>query len=188
MRADALVMLTLYYSDKKMIAGRTLLQKTLYFLSEKLEFGLDFMPHYYGPYSTEVTAVINSLRAAGIIEEKVERFSPFDFSVTFEPRRYTYQLTAIGVEIASRIADKEKEDAENIGSALEVMKKLGAANDYKSLSIAAKMHQILRIEEKKMTTEEILEEAEYIGWKIEEKEAESAITFLEKMKLITVDT
>jgi len=188
MRADALVILTRYYSDKKMIAGRTLLQKTLYFLSAKLESGLDFMPHYYGPYSTEVTEVISSLRAAGIIEEKIERLLPFNFSVTFEPRRYTYQLTAIGGEIASWMADKEKEDAESIRSVLEEMKKLGAAHDYKNLSIAAKMHQILSIEDKEMTAEEILEEAESIGWKIEEKEAESAINFLEKMKLIKIDT
>ena len=185
MKADTSVILTLYYSDSEMIAGRTLLQKTLYFLSEKLDLGLDFMPHYYGPYSTEVTEVLSSLTAAGIIEEKVERFLPFNFSVTYEPRRYTYRLTEIGEEIASRIADKEKESANRMNSVLEEMKKLGA-NEYKNLSIAAKMHQILNIEGKKMTAEEILEEAESIGWDIEEKEAESAIDFLEKMKLIKI--
>lgn len=186
MRTDTLVILTFYYSDRKMIAGRTLLQKTLYFLSEKLELGLDFIPNYYGPYNTEVTEVISSLRAAGIIEEKVERFSPFNFSVTFEPRRYTYRLTEIGEEIASMIVDKDKESADRINSALEEMKVFGAANDYKNLSIAAKMHQILGIEGKEMTAEEILEEAKYIEWNIEEKEAESAINFLEKMNLIKI--
>lgn len=187
MKADTSVILTLYYSDSEMIAGRTLLQKTLYFLSEKLDLGLDFMPHYYGPYSTEVTEVISSLKAVGIIEENVERFLPFNFRVTFEPRRYIYRLTEIGKEIASLIADKQKEDAERINSVLEEMKKLGANNDYKNLSIAAKMHQILNTEGKKMTAEEILEEAESIGWNIEEKEAESAIDFLEKMKMIKID-
>jgi uncharacterized protein YwgA len=187
MNADTSVILTLYYSDSEMIAGRTLLQKTLYFLSERLDLGLDFMPHYYGPYSTEVTEVISSLKATGIIEEKVERFLPFNFSITFEPRRYTYRLTEIGKEIALLIADKEKESAKMIKDVLEEMKELGANNDYKNLSIAAKMHQILNIEGKKMTAEEILDEAESIGWDIKEKEAKSAIEFLEKMKMIKID-
>jgi uncharacterized protein YwgA len=186
MRIDTLVILTFYYSDRKMIAGRTLLQKTLYFLSERLDLGLDFIPYYYGPYSTEVTDVISSLKAAGIIEEKVERFSPFNFRVTFEPRHHTYRLTEIGKEIAVMTVAKEKESADRINSALEEMKVFGAANDYKNLSIAAKMHQILGIEGKKMTAEEILEEAQSIGWNIEETEAESAINFLEKMELIKI--
>ena len=185
MRADMVVLLTLYYSDKGLIAGRTLLQKTLYFLTEKLDLGLEFIPYYYGPYSAEVAEVISSFVAGDIAEERVEKFPAFNFRATFESRRYTYRLTAIGEEIASRMEDKEKEDAERIKNVLDEMKKLGA-NEYKNLSIAAKMHQILNIEGKKMTPEEILEEAESIGWDIEETEAESAIDFLEKMKLIKI--
>ncbi len=88
MKTYELVILTLSYSDRGMIAGRTLLQKTLYFLNEKLGLGIDFIPYYYGPYSAEVTEVISSLKATGVVEEKVETFSSFNFNVTFEPRRY----------------------------------------------------------------------------------------------------
>lgn len=38
-----------------------------------------------------------------------------------------------------------------------------------------------------MTAEEILDVAESIGWDIKEKEAKSAIVFLEKMKMIKID-
>jgi uncharacterized protein YwgA len=187
MGPEEVVVLTLNYSDKKMIAGRTLLQKTLYFLNEKLDLGIDFAPYYYGPYSSEVADVTSSLKATGIIDERVERFPAFNFRVTYEPRLYTYQLTDIGIELANLLAKREKVRAEGISTILERMKDLGATDDYKNLSIAAKMHQILRIEKKKMTPEEILDEAKSIGWEIEEKEALSAITFLDNMKLIKID-
>lgn len=187
MGPDEVVILTLNYSDEKMIAGRTLLQKTLYFLNEMLDLGVDFTPYYYGPYSTEITEVTSSLKATGIIDERVERFPAFNFRVTYEPRLYRYQLTDIGGELADLLEKREKPRAEEIKAILEKMKNLGTSDDYKNLSIAAKMHQILRIEKKHMTPEEILEEAKSIGWDIEEKEAESAIAFLENMGLIKIE-
>ena len=75
MRVDELLILTLHYSEKGMIAGRTLLQKTLYFLNEKLDFGIGFTPYYYGPYSAEVADTISSLKACGIIKEIIELIS-----------------------------------------------------------------------------------------------------------------
>ena len=87
-----LVLLTLMYSEKKMIAGRTLLQKTLYFLNEMLDLDIDFRSYYYGPYSSEITDCLDSLKATGIISESIEQLPAFDFNVTFEPRKYTYFL------------------------------------------------------------------------------------------------
>jgi uncharacterized protein YwgA len=187
MEADEVVILTLKYSDAMMIAGRTLLQKTLYFLNEKLSLGLDFTPYYYGPYSSEVAEVTSSLKAAGLLDERVETFPAFNFSVTFEPRRYTYRLTDIGKEFADLLVARDEERATEIKTILGKMKEQGAANDYKNLSIAAKMDQILKIEDKKMTAEEILKEAKSIGWNIEEEEALSAINFLDEMKLIEIE-
>lgn len=186
MKTYELVILTLSCSDRGMIAGRTLLQKTLYFLNEKLKLGLDFAPHYYGPYSTEIPEVTSSLKASGMVEEKVETFVPFNFNVAFEPRRYIYQLTDMGNQVADLIRDRDSERAERIKQVIEKMKKLGMSHDYKNLSIAAKMDHILKIEGKPMTTEQILKEAKAIDWKIEKKEAEEAIDFLEKLELIRV--
>lgn len=187
MKTYELVISTLSCSDRGMIAGRTLLQKTLYFLNEKLELGLDFVPYYYGPYSTEITEVTSSLKASGIVEEKVETFLPFNFNVAFEPRRYIYQLTGMGRQIAGLIRDRNSEKAKRIKQVIEKMKELGISHDYKNLSIAAKMDHILKIESKPMTTQQILEEANAIDWKIEKKEAEEAIDFLEELKLIKVN-
>lgn len=186
MKTYELVIFTLFCSSKGMIAGRTLLQKTLYFLNEKLELGLDFIPYYYGPYSTEIAEVTSSLKASGIVEEIVEKFLPFNFNVAFEPRRYVYQLTEIGKKIACLIKNRNSEKTKRIKQVIEVMKKFGESHDYKNLSIAAKMDHILKVEGKPMTIEQIMKEASAIDWKIEKKEAGEAIDFLEKTKLIKV--
>lgn len=184
MREDELLILTLSYSEKGMIAGRTLLQKTLYFLNEKLDFGIAFTPYYYGPYSAEVADAIASLKASGIVEEITEGFSPFNFGVTFEPRRYTYQLTDIGKQIASLIQKRQSQEVKKVKNVLEQMKQLGVADDYKNLSVAAKMYHILKIEGKPMTSEQILDQAKALDWRIDQYRAEAAINFLQDMDLV----
>jgi uncharacterized protein YwgA len=185
MRADESILLTLLYSEKGMIAGRTLLQKTEYFLNEKIGLGIEFTPYYYGPYCTEIADALESLKASGIVNEEIVEYPSFDFHITFEPRKYIYYLTDIGKDIAKFIEEEYGDEAEQIKRSLYEMQKLGMVHDYKNLSIAAKMDHILKLEGKPMTYEEILEEAKALGWKISEDEAKTAITFLEEWNLIT---
>jgi len=186
MNLDELLILTLSYSDKGMIAGRTLLQKTIYFLNDKLNLGIEFTPYYYGPYSAEVADTVASLKASGIIKEIVEIFPSFNFGVSFEPRRYVYQLTDTGKQMADLIEKRQSQEVKEVKDILEQMKKLGTTDDYKSLSIAAKMCHILKIEAKPMTSEEILDQAKALDWQIEQKEAEAAVAFLQNMDLVKV--
>ena len=179
-----LVLLTLLYSEKQMIAGRTLLQKTLYFLNEMLDLDIDFRSYYYGPYSSEITDCLDSLKATGIISENIEQLQAFDFNVTFEPRKYTYFLGDTGKSIAKDIVKNKSHDAENIKNILYKMKEYGVVHDYKNLSIAAKMHHILKKENRHLTSGEILEEARMLEWHIDEQEATDAISFLKQIKLI----
>lgn len=185
MRMDDFIILTLSYSEEKMIAGRTLLQKTLYFLNEKTELGFKFTPYFYGPYSSELSETAESLKSNGILTEKVEEFPVFNDSMTYEPKKYTYKLTGIGKEIAENIKANYPEEAEKIEKELLLMKKLGAAHDYKNLSIAAKMYHILNIEGKEMTPNEIMEEAKFLNWEIKGSEAQDAVTFLKGMNIIS---
>ena len=186
MRADESILLTLSYSEKKMIAGRTLLQKTEYFLNEKIGLGIEFTPYYYGPYCTEIADALESLKSSGIVKEEIVEYPSFDFRITFEPRKYIYHLTDIGKDIAEVIEEKYQDEAEQIKKSLSEMRDLGMAHDYKNLSVAAKMHHILKLEEKSMTSDEIMGEAEALGWNISEDDAETAITFLEELDLITL--
>ncbi|RLF54040.1 hypothetical protein DRN98_07405 [Methanosarcinales archaeon] len=184
MRTDEVVMLVLYASDRKMVAGRTLLQKTIYFLNEKNNLGIEFVPYYYGPYSAEIADAVESLKASGIVKEVVEEFPVFNTSVGFEPRRYIYQLTEIGEKIAENVKNKYPEEAERIRDQLSFMKTFDEAQDYRNLSIAAKMYHILKIENKPRTIDEIKEEAEFLGWNIGEKGAEDALNFLKGLKMV----
>ena len=185
MKLDESIILTIHYTDKQMIAGRTLLQKTLYFLNEKLDLGIEFAAHYYGPYSASVTDTISSLCASDIITEAVETFEPFKFGVTSESRRYTYQLTSTGQTIAKSIRDRNQGESQKVSEVLELMKQSGIADDYKSLSVAAKMRHILTIDDKPMTSPQILDEAQALGWNIANRDAEAAVDFLANMGLVS---
>jgi uncharacterized protein YwgA len=183
MRLDEFILLTLLYTDEKMIAGRTLLQKTLYFLNEKLQLEFEFTPHFYGPYSAKITETVDSLKSSGIVAEKIDKFPVINFSVEHELKKDTYALTKIGKEIAEHIEKEKYDEAMRIKKELSLMKQYGLARDYKNLSIAAKMYHILKRENKPMTTYEIMEEAKVLDWDIGEKEAQEALTFLMDMKL-----
>jgi Fe2+ or Zn2+ uptake regulation protein len=64
------------------------------------------------------------------------------------------------------------------------MREKDATNNYKVLSIAAKMDNILESEKKPMYVEEILEEAQILGWKISMAEAQSALELLKKLEMV----
>ena len=54
------------------LVGRTRIQKMIYFLRERLPIAATYTAYYYGPYSEEVTASLDSLVAHGLLEEEVE--------------------------------------------------------------------------------------------------------------------
>lgn len=184
MRTDEILMLVLHECDSKMVTGRTLLQKTIYFLNEKNNFGIEFKPHYYGPYSSEVADAAESLKESGIIKEFVVEIPTFDTQGGFEAKRYTYTLTEIGTEIAKNLEKKHFDTAEKIKDQLYSMEKLDGIYNYNNLSIAAKMYHILKIEKKNMTIDEIHEEAKALGWNVGMVESEKAINFLKDLKLV----
>src|SRR2546422_9875161 len=54
------------------ISGRTRLQKTVYLLRERfgVPFKLKFKPYYYGPYSDELSDIVENLVALGLVGEQ----------------------------------------------------------------------------------------------------------------------
>lgn len=181
MRIDEFILLSLL-GNEDTISGRTLLQKKLYFLNEKLKLGFRFIPYYYGPYNFEIAEAIENLKSSGIIFEKTDDLHNVNYT-TIEPKKYTYTLTIIGKEVAKHIEKWHSEDAKNIKSELSLMKELGI-DDSRSISVAAKMHHILKTEDKTMTVEDILEEANSLGWKISEDDAKKALEFLKNVRMI----
>jgi len=188
MRIDEIVILTLKYlsNPKGEVEGRTLLQKMIYFLNEKLNLGIPFVPYYYGPYSEKVTNALEELRNVKMIEENVEVYSPeMSWLYIFEPRLYRYTLTDFGLKFAEMVEGKHKEEAKKIKQTIEEIKSVFGEN-VKLFSVAGKMLTILRLKKEPMSHQDILEEAKVLNWKISEEEAKEAINSLRKINLINI--
>ena len=184
MRIDEKVLLIMKYtSNNNMVEGKTLLQKTIYFVNEQLHLGISFSPYYYGPYSSLVTSAIEEMKQVGAIEEEVERF-PFDpFIQNYEPKLYKYKINKFGNRLFNIIESKHKNDAKEISNAVKEIKE-ASKKDYKVLSIAGKMYNILKSVKKRMTSNDIIKEAEFLNWNISKNEAKSAIKFLKDLGFI----
>lgn len=184
MRIDEIVILVLKYisNDKGEVEGKTLLQKVVYFLNEKLGLGIRFIPYYYGPYSKEVADALEELKSMGMIEEQVESYSDRWLHL-FESRLFRYIINKFGFKFAELVEERHRAEAKKIKDVIEEINTI-FQNNAKLLSIAGKMFIILRKKGKPMTPQDILEEAKVLNWEISEEEAQESINLLEKMKLI----
>jgi uncharacterized protein YwgA len=83
------------------VNGRTRVQKDICILKYDAEipFNFEFEPHYYGPYSSELTDTVDTLIAAGLLEERIELLHPGIL-------RYDYALTAEGKRLFSVIENR----------------------------------------------------------------------------------
>lgn len=83
------------------VNGRTRVQKDICILKHEanIPFNFEFEPHYYGPYSSELTDTLDTLVAAGLLQERIEVFPPGIF-------RYDYALTEGGKRMFSAIENR----------------------------------------------------------------------------------
>ena len=120
------------------ICGRTKLQKTVFFLgvlTGNLE-ALGYRPHYYGPYSDDVAAAVNRLKALGFLEESSLQTGLVGED-GFELARHDFTLTDEGKEIAEKKARENPEVWQKIKSAADCFRQAGDIN-YVKMSVAAK--------------------------------------------------
>jgi uncharacterized protein YwgA len=154
-------------------AGRTTMQKLLYFASEKGAVGIGFMPHYYGPYSGEVSTELSNLVSLGFVEENAAAFSSGNVG-------YVYRITDDGREIL----DGDEKSVRIIEKLVEVAKRHFALNQ-SLLAIAAKTHFILKKNGSTMTFSAIRTEALRLGWKVSPEDIEKVLGFLSELELIS---
>jgi uncharacterized protein len=140
----------------KTMKGRTLLQKKLYFISALTGEDFGYSPHYYGPYSSIVSAEVGALEAAGFISEDVQALGAIN--AFGEIRRYEYRL----LDEANLLLTRHTEDAARYRHVLERINDGSVSSDAKLLSIAAKVHLIMSYGED--STDGIIEEAKELGW------------------------
>lgn len=171
------------YSEGR-IEGRTLLQKTVYFLNELGKLGISFDAAYYGPYSQAVAKAASSLVALGFLRESGTLYATSGESV-FPMCKYTYTLTEEGKEVFQSLDSADEAFFRRLQDSLSLMAKAGNV-DYESLSLAAKMHHILKSRDPEaMTKQEITSVARQFRWEVSAESVEKAADFLTNLKLVT---
>lgn len=157
------------------INGRTVIQKLSYFASVKLKIDAGYGPDYYGPFSPSIAAHLESLVGLDFVVEKGRR--------TVRDRiMYSYHLTDDGQQIAEKIKEEYPREYLIIRN---VVKKCGRIVHYNFyvLSWAAKVHFILEQTGRALTYEEAINVGQLFGWKLGEKEMESAVKLLSALGL-----
>lgn len=163
--------------------GKTTLQKRVYFLAVKLKYDLGYGPHYYGPYSSEVSDINDELKSLGYLEESVSNWGVN--SCGFEISRYDYELTEDGDRIVERKKDQYPDWWQKISQTAGLMKEADPLS-YMELSIAAKAYFILdRERDGSADIETIKTIARKFGWSCTEDDLEKAASFLERVDLIS---
>lgn len=161
-------------------SGRTLLQKRAFFVAllSRVDPGLEFDAHYYGPYSSTVDNTITQLKNMGFVREEINEFGVM--SGGFEMRRYDYRLTEQGEQIARSLTGLP--EFQPISRSVGAIQQAGDPN-YVELSIAAKSYFIITRQNRPMSVPEITKEAEKYNWKIGEQSVKRAVEFLSALDL-----
>ena len=166
MRTDEIVMAVLLKGGRKMLTGESLLHNTIYILNEKIDLGLDFRPCYYGPHSIEIANAIDCLRSSKILTEYSTNVPFCDVKDWIESRRNIYLLTEVGTKIAKRLEIIYPDTIKGIKYQLAKIEKIDGLYDYENLSIAAKIHQLYKNEDKKPSVDEIIKDIHFLKWNV----------------------
>ena len=158
------------------IDGRTAVQKLGYFASLKIKKDSGYGPDFYGPFSPLVAAHTEDLVGMDFVVEKGRR-------TTRDRIMYSYYLTEDGEEFAKKIIEENPAEYTIIKDVVEKCGKIVHYN-FHVLSWAAKVHFILRQTGKAMTPKEAIEVGRLFGWKLNEKEIESAVKLLRALSLV----
>jgi uncharacterized protein YwgA len=162
------------------LAGRTRTQKLLYFLRERLPIAASYTPYYYGPYSEEVTASLDSLVARGLLQEQVE---PVDTEGPFEGRLHRYMLTRDGREVLDSLRLEHRDEVVRIEEAAGEV--LGRNASTATLAVASKLHYIVKSAAKPVPQKELSAKARGFGWHVDPSEIANGVKFLLGMGLVT---
>lgn len=163
------------------ILGRTTIQKLIYFESIYGLVDAKYRPHYYGPYSAEVSGTIQELTDLDFLKEEIETAETTGFPVPDDWKRYRYFLSSDGKEVVDHLEKESKVEYDKIFNLVSICK--DTVNlDVNILSLTAKVIYILSSQGKPMTVDEIRVAAESFGWRLSESRIEGAVELLKQLK------
>jgi len=156
---------------------RTKIQKIMYFASQEGLVEDTFVPHYYGTYSKEVANTTESLVSIGFLRENVMLFP--------EGMGYLYSLAKDGQLVLEETVSAKisPENYDRLSKIAQICKDATPV----LLSIAAKVHFILKQKSAPMTPEQICEYAKGLNWEITSEQIEDACELLKKLGLVKLE-
>lgn len=165
------VFLATYYAGSKGLL-RTQLQKILYFASQKGILKDSFGPDYYGPFSINIANSTESLVNKKFLDETIEFF--------IEGIGYRYRLSDDGKNVVPIVREKFNQNIKGLRKIVSICKNQGT----RPLSIAAKVHYILKTMRAPMNPKEIATQAKQLNWDLSADEVEAASNLLKELDLI----
>ena len=170
-----LVLAVIDRHGKRGCRGRTRLQKEVYFLREALEVQVIYQPHYYGPYSAELAATVQSLVAEGLVGEEQE-LTPGEGP--FERVTYTYRLTPApnGQTLVDAWKTHAHQESAQFNAAFD--KLALSSQSVQELAVASKIHHVVSASNKPVPRSELNESVRQLGWEVSEDEEQKAVNFL----------
>ncbi len=166
------------------IAGKTKLQKTIYFLGllTKESDNLGYKAHFYGPYSAEVADSVGQLHALGFLDRNTVQ-TGMQGDHGFEAMRYDFELTEAGRRTAEAKARSHPEFWKDLQDSADALKNAGDL-DYMKMSIAAKTYFMLGEKGGQATVGQLAGLASQFGWKVTTDQIKDAVGYLGKLGLI----
>ncbi|MBC7091359.1 MAG: hypothetical protein H5T50_05555 [Nitrososphaeria archaeon] len=161
-----LVLAIIYFAGGK-IDGRTKIQKIAYFINEKFDCKITFIPHYYGPYSTSIAKTLEDLVATDFVEEEA--------LITLNDRKFFMYRIKDGVK---NILEQNKE----LYKFKTLVERLANEN-LNNVINASKVHYLYKNSNNK-DSNFLIEEAKKYGWNLSQNEVNDSLILLNELELI----
>lgn len=155
------------------VTGRTRIQKLIFFASQRLALSVDYRPHYYGPYSDDVTEAVASLVARGLLAEDVQ---PLATEGPFEGRLYRYTLTDDGQAVLANLRKENPKSMERVDSVVKKLTK--GAPPTQTLAVASKLDYVLGKSPTPARRNVLVKRARQFGWRIDPQHIAAGVDYL----------
>lgn len=159
--------------------GKTFIQKVCFFVGRLTGHRLGFGPHFYGPYSDDVSAEIAYLVGGDLLVES-RQGSGVVGETGWELAHIGYCLTDKGRDGLGFLEAKHPTESALVRSAVRQVLSAGPL-DYVELSVAAKAVWIEEANGKSLDPGSIASAATRFGWLVSGKQVERASEFLRKL-------
>jgi uncharacterized protein YwgA len=166
-------MLVFRSSKNNEISGRTAIQKLIYFSMSYLGIPGDFVPHYFGPFSSSVDSTLAQLVSMGLVNEKA-------VLIDNERKMYHYVMTKDGLIYSNKIAKKHARKMKKIIQITEAFENIGGGDRITKFACAAKVHYLAK-GNRFLDINTAIKEAKSLGWQLNESEIVRAADTIKKL-------